>query len=64
MVEGTGEVTWADDDGRVGMLFSQLTPASRKHLQNWLGKRAARKKSAVRTTARSSRGRHAASASH
>lgn len=64
MVEGTGEVTWADDDGRVGMLFSQLTPASRKHLKNWLGKRASKKKSAVRTTARSSRARHAASASH
>ena len=30
MVEGMGEVIWADDGGRAGMLFSQLTPASRK----------------------------------
>ncbi len=48
MVEGTGEVIWADDGGRAGVLFSRLTPASRKYLKQWLGKRGARKKTVVR----------------
>jgi CheY-like chemotaxis protein len=39
MIEGTGEVIWTDDHGRAGMLFSRLTPASRKHLKQWLVKR-------------------------
>ena len=39
MVEGMGEVVWADDGGRAGMLFSRLTPASRKYLKQWFGKR-------------------------
>ena len=55
MVEGTGEVTWADDDGRIGVLFSQLTPASRKHLKNWFGKRKAKKTIATRATSRLNR---------
>jgi CheY-like chemotaxis protein len=38
MVEGMGEVVWADDGGRAGM-FSRLTPASRKHLKQWFVKR-------------------------
>ncbi len=49
MVEGTGEVIWADDGGRAGLLFSRLTPASRKFLKQWFHKRSARKKPAVRT---------------
>jgi hypothetical protein len=55
IVEGVGEVTWADDSGRVGMFFSQLTPASRKHLKNWLGKRTSKRKNAVRATSHSER---------
>jgi DNA-binding NarL/FixJ family response regulator len=43
MVEGTGEVIWADDEGRAGMLFSYLSAASRKYLKNWLNKRSAQK---------------------
>lgn len=39
MIEGTGEVIWADDQGRAGMLFSHLTAPSRKYLKSWLGKR-------------------------
>ena len=39
MIEGTGEVIWADDEGRAGMFFSHLTADSRKHLRNWLQKR-------------------------
>jgi len=33
MVEGTGEVIWADNEGRAGMLFSHLSAASRKFLK-------------------------------
>ena len=44
MVEGMGEVVWADDGGRAGMLFSRLTPASRKYLKQWFVKRDAKKK--------------------
>jgi PilZ domain len=43
MIEGTGEVIWADDEGRAGMLFSHLSAASRKYLKNWLSKRSAQK---------------------
>jgi len=50
MVEGTGEVIWADDEGRAGMLFSYLTAASRKYLKNWLLKQSSEK--ASRTTGR------------
>jgi CheY-like chemotaxis protein len=39
MIEGTGEVIWADDEGRAGMFFSHLTAASRRYLHNWLSKR-------------------------
>jgi CheY-like chemotaxis protein len=39
VVEGTGQLVWADDSGRVGMFFSRLPATSRKHLQNWLSKR-------------------------
>ncbi len=41
MVEGEGEVIWADDEGRAGMLFSHLTAASRKYLKAWLVKHSA-----------------------
>jgi hypothetical protein len=39
MIVGTGEVTWADDCGRAGILFRELTPAARRQLRTWLGKR-------------------------
>jgi CheY-like chemotaxis protein len=41
MVEATGEVIWADDEGRAGMFFSQLTAESRGYLKDWLTKQAA-----------------------
>lgn len=43
MIEGMGEVIWADNEGRAGMLFSRLTAASRKFLKTWLAKRSAKK---------------------
>jgi hypothetical protein len=63
MVEGMGEVIWADDGGRAGVLFSQLTPASRKYLKQWLGKREPKKKGIVRA-ARSQKVRRAAAGSN
>ena len=48
VVEGIGKVIWTDDDGRAGMFFSRLTPASRHHLKNWLAKRGSKTKDAVR----------------
>ena len=57
LVEGTGEVTWVDDGGRAGMLFSKLTPISRKYLKSWLSKRGPKRKSAVRSASRSDRAR-------
>jgi PilZ domain len=42
LIEGTGDVIWTDDHGRAGMLFSRLTPASRKQLRRWLAKRSAK----------------------
>jgi hypothetical protein len=43
MIEGKGEVIWADDEGRAGMLFSHLTATSRKYLKAWLVKQSAEK---------------------
>ena len=52
MVEGLGEVVWADDGGRAGMLFSRLTPASRKYLKLWFAKRESKKKMVARPAPR------------
>ena len=48
MIEGTGEMIWADDSGRAGMLFSHLTPASRKQLKLWLNRRSRKTKTSTR----------------
>jgi CheY-like chemotaxis protein len=44
IIEGDGEVAWADDNGRAGMLFKKLSAASRKCLQQWLARHAETKK--------------------
>lgn len=62
-VEGTGEMIWADDEGRVGMLFSHLPPTSRRHLKSWLNKRTPKKRPA-RFAARPERARVSPSALH
>lgn len=38
-VKGKAELIWTDDGGRAGLLFDELPPASKKHLDNWLLKR-------------------------
>jgi CheY-like chemotaxis protein len=63
MVEGMGEVIWADDGGRAGMLFSRLTPASRKYLKQWFVKRGEKKKPMVRA-ARGQKARRTAAGCH
>lgn len=40
-LQGHAEVAWAGDHGRAGMFFSKLSPAARKHLKHWLGRRSA-----------------------
>lgn len=50
LIEGMGEVIWADDSGRAGVLFTQLAAVSRKHLKAWLTKRDRTLRAAVRAT--------------
>jgi PilZ domain-containing protein len=57
-VEAIGEVIWADDDGRAGLFFSSLDPASRHHLKNWLAKRGGKPSDAVRVLLPPRRARH------
>jgi hypothetical protein len=64
LVEAIGKVIWADDDGRAGMFFSRLTPASRHHLKNWLSKRGAKAKNAVRVLLPPQKARRSTQASH
>jgi CheY-like chemotaxis protein len=39
MIEGTGDVVWADETGRAGILFRELHADSRKQLREWLRNR-------------------------
>jgi CheY-like chemotaxis protein len=56
VIEGVGEVMWADDSGRAGILFSELTPATRRHLKMWMAKRESRKTARERNTREASAG--------
>jgi CheY-like chemotaxis protein len=40
-LNGHADVIWASDQGRAGLFFSKLSAAARKHLKQWLHKRAA-----------------------
>ena len=51
LIEGMGEVVWADDSGRAGVLFRQLPAVSRKHLKAFLTKRGSPERTGVRATA-------------
>jgi CheY-like chemotaxis protein len=59
MIEGSGEVTWADDCGRGGIFFSHLSPSARRQLKAWLAKRDKKKPSRARATARAVKNRAA-----
>lgn len=43
LIEGSGEVIWADDTGRAGILFSQLALNARRQLKAWLAKQGPKK---------------------
>jgi CheY-like chemotaxis protein len=64
LIEGTGEVMWADDSGRAGILFGDLPSASRRHLKNWLAKRAPKKSLRLKSPARAAKSRAVAAPSH
>jgi len=45
---GHADVMWASEQGRAGLFFSKLTPATRKHLNDWLSKRSHHRKDSMR----------------
>jgi hypothetical protein len=45
MVEAKGEIIWADENGRAGMLFSGLSAHSRKFLRAWLHRQSSKRRS-------------------
>ena len=47
-VEAIGQIIWSNSDGRAGMFFSSIAPASKQYLRDWLHKHGAKKKDAVR----------------
>ena len=57
MIEGSGEVTWADDSGRGGIFFSHLSSSARRHLKTWLAKRDRKKRSKVRAPGQTAKAR-------
>ncbi len=64
LIEGSGEVMWADDSGRAGILFSDLPVASRHQLKRWLTKRDKKMRSSVRTPQHAGKKRTAAVRAH
>jgi CheY-like chemotaxis protein len=60
LIEGSGEVTWADDSGRGGIFFTNLSASARRQWKAWLAKRAQKKPSRVRVAARAAKRRAAA----
>ena len=64
MIEGSGEVTWADDSGRAGIFFSELTPTARRQLKAWLAKRNKNKPRSSAPSARPRKSRVVVSAAH
>lgn len=64
LIEGTGEVMWADDSGRAGILFGDLSPSTRRQLKNWLAKRNPKQLSRTKTSARATKSRPTASPAH
>jgi CheY-like chemotaxis protein len=65
LIEGTGDVVWADETGRAGILFRELNSGSRRQLRDWLRNRQRskpRKRGVV--VARAAKARANASATH
>ena len=64
LIQATGEVIWSDEDGRAGVFFSGMTPASTIHLRDWLAKHGTKPKNAVRALLPPHRSRHSAHTAH
>jgi len=65
MLEGTGDVVWADEAGRAGILFRELNDDSRKQLRQWLRNRERSKpRKQSRVVARSAKPHPSALLSH
>jgi CheY-like chemotaxis protein len=58
LIEGAGEVIWADDTGRAGIFFSDMKAESRRQLKAWLGKRGHKRRFASSGVQTSGQGRH------
>jgi CheY-like chemotaxis protein len=52
LIEGNGEVIWADDTGRAGILFNDLAPNARRQLKAWLTKRSPKRATRARVAVR------------
>lgn len=63
-IEGSGEVAWADDTGRAGIFFNQLTPTARRQLKAWLAKRDKNKPRSSAPSPRTTRSRGMVSPAH
>jgi CheY-like chemotaxis protein len=59
ILEGSGEVTWADDTGRGGIFFTHLSAVARRQLKAWLAKRDTKKPRQVGAAARRAKERAA-----
>lgn len=45
VIEAVADVVWADDTGRAGMFFSQLSASAKRSLRDWLKRRSAKRSS-------------------
>ncbi|PYX90290.1 MAG: hypothetical protein DMG68_02355 [Acidobacteria bacterium] len=52
VIEGIADVVWADDAGRAGMFFTQLTLSAQRSLRSWLKRQSAKRAGAVLKNAR------------
>lgn len=64
MIEGKGEVTWADDSGRGGIFFSKLTAAARRQLKAWVTKRDKQKVRRSEVVLRTTKARRSVTPAH
>jgi len=47
-IHAVGDVIWADAEGRAGLFFAKLTPASHDHLRRWFAHGHVKRRDAVR----------------
>lgn len=62
VLQATADFVWADELGRAGLYFTEISAASRRDLRAWLQKRGARKSDSVRVLMEPQKSRKAAAA--